>query len=204
MIKNINRIISNLLIFFIIFGWVNALHADCSEDEIKALFTQEVVEMKRKGFFDFKEHTLPPDQNKESRYYFIAKKNSLGGVQVYGGVLVADIRICEGLKELNLERLKPLFVSDFKKVWINTEEDCSENRVKNIIYYELKPYLENGFHSYYGSLMKSWGYYEFVYTAINTNPDRTYSVNYLSRIEIPKNNCSIKEHLMVPFYPQSL
>jgi len=200
MLININQFLSKLFLIFVVFGLANSLHAECTENEIKTLFTQEVMEMKKNGFFDFKNLQVPSNQNNEIRYYFMAKKHSLEGDKVYGGLLVADTRVCEVLKETNLEKLKPLFVSDFKKEGKNTGEGCSLDKVKNIIYNELLPELENGFHSYSGSIMKSWGYYEFVYTTINTNPDQTYSVNYLGRIEITKSKCSIKEHLMVAIY----
>lgn len=203
MLLNINQIISKLFLIFVIFGWVNPLHADCSESEIKAIITQEIGELRKKGFFDFKHNLRPANQEYERRYYFTTKKkDDLGRDQVYGGLLVMDIRVCDGPKALNLERLKPLFISDFKTEGTESGEGCSRALAKKMVYENLinmsyPEYPENRWINYFGSLMESWGYYEFIYTVTNVNSRGKKIEDYLGRMEITKTDCYLKYDDMI-------
>ncbi|MFI5391891.1 MAG: hypothetical protein ACHQYQ_11070 [Bacteriovoracales bacterium] len=194
MLININQILSKLFLILAVSGWVNTLHADCSEEETKAIITQEIGELRKKGFFDFKHHLRPPNQEFEKRYYFTAKKkDGLGIDQVYGGLLVMDTRVCDGPKALNLERLRPLFLSDFKKGGTESSEGCSRALAKKMFYENLinMSYPGNRV-NYFGSLMKSWGYYEFIYTVTNADSRGNKIEDYLGRMEITKTDCYLK------------
>ncbi|MFI5391107.1 MAG: hypothetical protein ACHQYQ_07075, partial [Bacteriovoracales bacterium] len=200
-IININQILSKLFLILAVSGWVNTLHADCSEEETKAIITQEIGELKKNGFFDFKLNLGPAHQEYESRYYFTTKKkDSLGIDQVYGGLLVTDIRVCDGPKALNLERLKPLIISDFIKPRVGMDEGCSWDAAK-IIFYENLPisdYPEYRWRNHFGSMMKSWEFYEFIYTVSNTDDMGHKIEDYLGRMEISRANCNLKYHDMIP------
>jgi hypothetical protein len=201
MLIKINQTFPKLFLIFLISGWVNTLHADCSEEETKAIITQEIGELKKNGFFDFKLNLGPAHQEYESRYYFTTKKkDSLGIDQVYGGLLVTDIRVCDGPKALNLERLRPLFLFDFKKGGTESGEGCSRALAKKMFYENLpiSDYPEYRWRNHFGSMMKSWEFYEFIYTVSNTDDMGHKIEDYLGRMEISRANCNLKYHDMIP------
>ncbi len=179
-----------LIITSLFFGLINHLFADCSDAEIKELISKEVRALKRKGFYDFKD-LFCCDNFMDKIYFFTAKKQGHYGLEVYGGKLIVNVKDCGELKDWNLEKLKPINISDFKNEHINPTEGCTRRRVKNIIY-------ENLYHSQdwvypYGTLLKGWGFHQFIYTA--GNPDyRTGKIEqeYLGIMEISKLNCSTK------------
>lgn len=194
------KILSKLFFIFVIFGWVNTLHAECSENEIKAIISQKVNEFKKEGFFGFMETWWPDPESNEARYYFTAKKHGPFGDKFYGGMLLIDTKFCGegGFKEINIERLKPLNISKFKNEKLGANEGCSLNKVKKIIYENLSPSDEYTKWSYpYGSLMKSWEYYEFIYMATSGDPAGKYHTYYLNRVEITKFNCEVRRDDMI-------